>query len=153
MAHFAITFDDLVGTSRGTDFVTARQIAYYFERIVVGRSFPDIGRLYRRDHSTVIAGVNHMNERLKAKDPRYIGHVRALEPRIDQDARSTMVAEQRAPASFHCPTCGAPVIAELMKQIIDLQSKVNQLQQGAANGSNSRNTDGGVAHLEPQEAA
>ena len=39
-----------------------RQIAMYLCRERLGLSFPEIGRLFRRDHSTVMHGVRHVAE-------------------------------------------------------------------------------------------
>lgn len=52
---FGVTMDDLCGTSREKDFVTARQMAMYLCRELTDLSLPKIGQQFgNRDHTTVM---------------------------------------------------------------------------------------------------
>jgi chromosomal replication initiator protein len=53
--YFGLTIDDLCGSSRGRQLVTARQIAMYLCRELTDLSLPKIGALFGgRDHTTVM---------------------------------------------------------------------------------------------------
>jgi len=48
---------NIVGKSRTASTVCARQAVWWLMRVVSNASYPEIGRLTRRDHTTVLAGV------------------------------------------------------------------------------------------------
>lgn len=52
-----IPSDELIGWSRIPRVCFARQVTWYLQRSVLGLSYPELGRLYKRDHSTVLLGV------------------------------------------------------------------------------------------------
>lgn len=57
--YYAVTVDDLVGTSRKKDLVTPRQIAMYLIRHELSTSYPTIGHeLGGRDHTTAMHAFN-----------------------------------------------------------------------------------------------
>lgn len=63
---FGVTADELEGHSRKHPLVFYRQAAMAATRIICGTSYPAIGRVYDRDHTTVMhavrwvkAGKNH----------------------------------------------------------------------------------------------
>ena len=61
--HFEIPVADLLGKKRNKEIVMPRQIAMYVAREMGGMSYPDIGRAFDRDYTTVI----HSYEKVKAE--------------------------------------------------------------------------------------
>lgn len=61
--HFKIPVSDLLGKKRNKEIVMPRQVAMYLAREMGGMSYPDIGRAFDRDYTTVI----HSYEKVKAE--------------------------------------------------------------------------------------
>lgn len=59
-AEWGVTREQLLGESREAPVVLARHAAMALGRRLLGYSFPRIGRLLARDHSTVMHGVRRM---------------------------------------------------------------------------------------------
>lgn len=67
---YNITTEDLLKQSRKKEFVGPRQIAMYLARKEIGSSFPTIGDFFGgRDHTTVMHGVEKIENNLKNNDP------------------------------------------------------------------------------------
>lgn len=62
---FNVAAADILGPSRKPDLVMARQAAMYLCRKKLGLSFPELGKAFRRDHSTVIHGIRKIGELAK----------------------------------------------------------------------------------------
>jgi chromosomal replication initiator protein len=54
---FNLAPEDILGTRRKPDFVLARQVAMYLCRRKLGLSYPELGKAFGRDHSTVIHAI------------------------------------------------------------------------------------------------
>ena len=77
-ATFDLSREDLVGQSRATTAVRARQVGIYLTRELTDLSLPQIGRLYGgRDHSTVLNSIRRIQARL-ASDPELAGQLQQL---------------------------------------------------------------------------
>ena len=70
MASFAAVFkkynvrrEDLVGTRRTKDVAAARHITIYLIRRITDMSFPNIGKIFSRDHSTIITSYNSTHQK------------------------------------------------------------------------------------------
>ena len=61
--HFKIPVSDLLGKKRNKEIVVPRQIAMFLAREMANMSYPDIGRAFDRDYTTVI----HSFEKVKAE--------------------------------------------------------------------------------------
>lgn len=59
---YEVTRDELSEHTRRANVVVPRQIVMYLLRTDVGLSFPSIGRLFNRDHTTVIHSCNKVRE-------------------------------------------------------------------------------------------
>lgn len=70
----------LIGPQRGKALVLARHVAMYLCRETTGRTLQDIGREFRRDHSTVTYGIR----RIATARERDLGLNRILERLLDQ---------------------------------------------------------------------
>lgn len=64
--NFRIDRADMLGKKRNKEIVVPRQIAMYLAREMAGMSYPDIGRAFDRDYTTVI----HSYEKVKAEIKR-----------------------------------------------------------------------------------
>jgi putative intracellular protease/amidase len=125
-AHFAIDVESLRSGGRLTsEASTARHVARYLER-ERGLSFQAIGKLYACDHTTVLASVNHVTERVARFDVRYVPAIQTIRKALHQEIMHAKAAQQVD--TIVCPTCGAPVIQELQRQIAQLQQQVEQLK-------------------------
>ncbi len=65
--HFRLTRDDLVSKSRSRPLTTARHVAMYLARECTGLSLLKIGEVFERDHTTVMHGINKVQELMKAR--------------------------------------------------------------------------------------
>lgn len=60
--QFEIQTDDILGKAQTRDCALPRQMAMYFCRIKLKLSFKEIGRIFGRDHSTVMTSVKQIQE-------------------------------------------------------------------------------------------
>jgi hypothetical protein len=64
--HSGYTRDELVGKDRATRLVAARHAVMWRMRRELGLSLPAIGRLFGRDHTTVLNGIRRHEQRTGA---------------------------------------------------------------------------------------
>lgn len=62
---YGIPKEDLLGTRRTRDVAQARHITIYMIRKVTEMSLPNIGRLFGRDHTTIMASCEAVEKRLR----------------------------------------------------------------------------------------
>jgi len=62
--RFEVKKSDLVGKSRVKEIANARHIAIYLIRYVTEMSYPNIAKLFNRDHSTIIASEESVKKKL-----------------------------------------------------------------------------------------
>jgi chromosomal replication initiator protein len=55
---YGVAKDAVTGKSRNKDIANARHIAIYLIRELTEMSFPNIGKIFERDHSTIISSYN-----------------------------------------------------------------------------------------------
>ena len=82
-----IPFEDIVGKKRTDSIANARQIAVFLLRELTDMSHANVGKVFNRDHATVVASVNKIKERIK-QDP-------VFEAQIDD-----MMADLKASAGY-----------------------------------------------------
>jgi chromosomal replication initiator protein len=56
--------EDLVGTRRTKEVAAARHITIYLIRKITDMSFPNIGKIFGRDHSTVMSSIETVERKL-----------------------------------------------------------------------------------------
>lgn len=120
-AYFKVAIEDLRTGDRSTS--TARHVARYLERTLGGLSLPEIGRLYSCDHTTALASVRHMTERLAAGDERYVAPVEDITSAVQR------IMAKPAPEPLKCPTCGGELVQELLRQITELRSRLDTMEK------------------------
>lgn len=67
---YGINKEDLIGTKRNKDIAQARHITIYLIRAITEMSFPNIGKLFNRDHTTAMASSDRISEKI-SKDPLF----------------------------------------------------------------------------------
>jgi len=83
--YFGLTVDDLKGKSRVGALVEARQIAMYLCREMTELSYPDIGRLFNKDHTTPLTSHRKVASRYSdSSKPATYTQVEELMARIRQ---------------------------------------------------------------------
>lgn len=65
-----VPFEDIVGKRKTDSIVSARQIAVFLLRELTDLSHANVGKVFNRDHSTVVSSVNKIKERMK-QDPGF----------------------------------------------------------------------------------
>ena len=66
--HYGISRDDMVGKKREKAIAEARHISIYLIREITEMSFPNIGKLYDRDHTTILSSYQKISRQVKS-DP------------------------------------------------------------------------------------
>jgi len=85
--YFAISVEELTGTSRSRVFVTARQIAMYLCRQLTDLSLPKIGESFGgKDHTTVMYAVKKVEDQIAQRRQMY-NQVNEIHARIKQQSR------------------------------------------------------------------
>lgn len=64
--NYGITGAELIGKKRTGNLVNARFIAIYLLRTLTDMSLPEIGRVFQRDHTTVMNAYNKISDKLKS---------------------------------------------------------------------------------------
>lgn len=62
---YGIPTEDIIGKRKTDAIASARQVAIYLLRELTDMSFANIGKVFNRDHSTVVASVNKVKDRMK----------------------------------------------------------------------------------------
>lgn len=62
--HFGITREDLLSRRRGGNLIAARHIAIYLARTLTDKSYPEIGRLFNRDHTVAMHAYRQIDRKL-----------------------------------------------------------------------------------------
>ena len=81
--YFSLTEEDIKGPRRSRELAVPRQIAMFLCRDLANISFPRIGEAFHRDHSTVLHGVEKVDEELK-KDVTLASQVDDLRRRLKE---------------------------------------------------------------------
>ena len=72
-----IPFEDLMGRSRRREIAPLRQAVYYLYSTKFDRCYAGIGRIMRRDHTTIINGVKKIKRELE----KYTAELVQVDPR------------------------------------------------------------------------
>lgn len=81
--QFHVSIDELQSKSRKKVITLPRQIAMYLSRKFTEDSLAEIGRMYKRDHSTVLHSVKVITEKSR-RDASLNAHVRLLGDKVQQ---------------------------------------------------------------------
>jgi len=71
-AHFGITSEDITSKSQARECALPRQIAMYLCREKLQMAYQAIGKLFGRDHSTVMSSVKQIQEGIEKKESQIV---------------------------------------------------------------------------------
>jgi chromosomal replication initiator protein len=74
----------LLGDDRTQQVAMVRHVAMYLARVHSGLSYPELGNVFRRDHSSVIPGVRMIERRIQVQ-PAFAKCLARLESAIQND--------------------------------------------------------------------
>lgn len=63
-AYYGLTMTELMSRKRDRRVSVPRQVAMYLACTQTGQSFPAIGRMFQRDHTTILHGYNKVQKDL-----------------------------------------------------------------------------------------
>ena len=67
--HFGVRAEDITSKKRNSEFVEPRQVVMYLCRSMTDTSYQSIGKILgKKDHTTIIHGVNKITEELKTNE-------------------------------------------------------------------------------------
>lgn len=76
-ARYNVTLDDLKSKKRVAEIAGPRHIAVYLLRNLTDMSFPAIGKIFQRDHSTIISSIETVETRMKTS-PTYAAEIQSM---------------------------------------------------------------------------
>jgi chromosomal replication initiator protein len=79
--HFHLRSSDLLSKDRHKTTAFARHVAMYLCKQRLHVSFPELGRAFGKDHTTVMSAVRKV-ESLRERDPQVRAHLEAIEKRL-----------------------------------------------------------------------
>ena len=82
--HFHVRSSDLTSKDRHRTIALARHVAMYLAKQRLGVSFPELGRAFGKDHTTVMSAVRKVDE-LRRTDHQVRAHLDAIEKRLAND--------------------------------------------------------------------
>lgn len=71
-AHYGIKKEDLMGKAQSREIALPRQVAMYVCRETLKMAYQAIGKIFGRDHSTVMASVKQIQKEVEAKNQTII---------------------------------------------------------------------------------
>ena len=66
--HYEIPVEKLREKTSRPCYARPRHVAMYMARVLTGKSYPQIGRVFGRDHATVMRSVGIVEDRLGVTD-------------------------------------------------------------------------------------
>lgn len=103
--YFQFSLDDLTGQRKWDDLADARQMTIWVMRCLTDRSYPEIGLVMRRDHTSIMHAVSRAEQRA-ADDPDFkarllafleLVRIAAVTKTPDQDPFQVAEAVTRSP--------------------------------------------------------
>lgn len=81
--YYSIPEDTIRGTLKNKITSEARRLAMYLIRQITNMSLPDIGKIFGKDHSTVLYAVRKVDSSLAKGDKRLAGNLRDISANIN----------------------------------------------------------------------
>lgn len=76
-SYYGVELKDMLSDRRQIDVARARQIAMFLSRSMTPKSFPNIGQLFNRDHTTVLHAIRSVT-RLTSNSAEFAKDVETL---------------------------------------------------------------------------
>ena len=80
---YSIDENTIRGTEKTRGTAEARQVAVYLVRKLTNLSSPDIGKVFNKDHSTILYSINKVESMLKSGDENLKNHIRDITANIN----------------------------------------------------------------------
>ncbi len=80
-ARYGVSREEIVGSKRNKEIADARHIAIYLIRNITEMSLPNIGKMFGKDHSTVLSSIQKITKRTHA-DPLFNAEISDLKKDI-----------------------------------------------------------------------
>ncbi|MCQ2427014.1 MAG: chromosomal replication initiator protein DnaA [Clostridia bacterium] len=80
--RYGITKDELISQKRSQNIVSVRHIAVYLIREITDMSQNNIGKIFQRDHTTVIASIEKIEKKIKT-DSAFRAEINSLKKTIE----------------------------------------------------------------------
>ncbi len=80
---YEVTVESIKGTRRTKNIMQARHVAIYLIRTMTDMSFPQLGRMFDKDHATVMSSYNKIVNEIKKEDP-FALEIREMERQIKE---------------------------------------------------------------------
>jgi chromosomal replication initiator protein len=87
-ASFQISMDDLISVSRRKELAMARKIGMYLSRQYTTESLANIGKSFKRSHSSVIYAVNGLSKEVEEANSKLRRHVEYVSRRLETSCLS-----------------------------------------------------------------
>ena len=65
--HYGVSREEIVGPKRVKEIAAARHITIFLIREITDMSLPTIGKIFERDHATILSSINTVRKRLNAE--------------------------------------------------------------------------------------
>ena len=82
--RYGISKEELLGTRRTREIAQARHISIYLIRKVTEMSLPNIGKIFGRDHTTVMSSCEAVEKRLRT-DAELVMNINAMIKEVSGD--------------------------------------------------------------------
>jgi len=64
-AEYGVTAEDIMGNGHARKIVAARHAAFYAVKVATGANLPRLGRIFGRDHTSIMHGIRKFKERAR----------------------------------------------------------------------------------------
>jgi chromosomal replication initiator protein len=81
-SKYGVRREDLVGQKRTKEIAFARHVALFLIRSITDMSLPNIGKIFSRDHSTVLSSVTAIEKKLRT-DPAFRRELEAMRKEVE----------------------------------------------------------------------
>lgn len=93
--YYRLNYEDMFSPVRDAYVCQPRQVAMYLVREVTGQSLDDIGRRFRKHHTTVISALSSVEKRLQSQ-PWLAGEIDTLRRKIAREMVADELLEEAA---------------------------------------------------------
>lgn len=85
---YGVKYEDILGPGRTKDIAWSRHVAGYVLREIRGMSFPQIGDIFNRDYTTIVASCKKVKSRMET-DPAFRQHIEKIIERIKKSSEES----------------------------------------------------------------
>jgi len=80
--HFNLSQENILSKSQTQEHAYPRQIAMYFCRNYLNLSYPKIGQLFKRDHSTVMTSIKIIQKKMEEKNDKTLSSISEIKKNL-----------------------------------------------------------------------